>query len=261
PIISEEQWNKVQQSRKNNLPTTMNYELCNPFSRIVKCGKCGRTIVRRTTSTTPLKYRLSCPNRECNLRSIFLAPFEELVVTEMTEWLKQYTIQVDNGDVIDNRYTDLLTTTEKQLSDARQQQDKICDLLEKGVYTIEMFTKRNEKLQEDIHTLTNTTNNLLEEIKKQDVDTIILGCTHYPLLKQVIGEIMGESVTHIDSGAAGADCALELLKEKNMLCEKNVKGGYRYFVSDATEDFVKLGSMFLSCPIDETVHKVDIEKY
>ena len=101
----------------------------------------------------------------------------------------------------------------------------------------------------------------LEEIKKQDVDTIILGCTHYPLLKQVIGEIMGESVTHIDSGAAGADCALELLKEKNMLCEKNEKGGYRYFVSDATEDFVKLGSMFLSCPIDETVHKVDIEKY
>ncbi len=101
----------------------------------------------------------------------------------------------------------------------------------------------------------------LAEIKEQNVDTLILGCTHYPLLKQVIGEIMGESVTLIDSGAAGADCALELLTERDMLCEKTEGGSHRYFVSDATEDFAKLGGMFLSRPIQETVHKVDIEKY
>ena len=172
PIISEEQWNKVQESRKTNLPTTMNYELCNPFSRIVKCGKCGRTIVRRTTSSTPLKYRLSCPNRDCNNRSIFLTPFEDAVVIEMTEWLKEYTIQVNNGTTTtDTKYIDLLAATEKQLSDLKSQQEKICDLLETGVYTVQMFQQRNDKLQKDIDNLMVTKNNLMEEIKKQETRT------------------------------------------------------------------------------------------
>ena len=167
-IISEEQWIKVQEARKNNLPVTTNYELCNPFSRIVKCGKCGRTIVRRTTSQNPVKYRLSCPNRDCDLRSIFLTPFEEAVVHEMTEWLKEYKIQVDNGiTTLDNTFLDLLEATEKQLTDAKMQQEKICGFLETGVYTVQMFQQRNAKLQEDIDKLTITIQSLQEEIKKQ----------------------------------------------------------------------------------------------
>ena len=167
PIISEAQWNKVQEARKTNLPVTINYELCNPFSRIVKCGKCGKTIIRRTTSSTPKKYRLSCPNRNCDLRSIFLTPFEEAVVTEMTDWLKKYKIQIDNNSLqTDNTLSDLLSVTEKQLADAVAQQEKICGFLETGVYTVQMFQQRNTKLQEDIDKLTTTKNNLLEEIKK-----------------------------------------------------------------------------------------------
>ena len=169
PIISEEQWNKVQEARKTNLPVTQNYELCNPFSRVVKCGKCGRTIIRRTTSTAQKKYRLSCPNRDCNLRSIFLMPFEEAVVTEMTKWLKDYKIQIDNGMLqTDNTLVDLLEVTEKQLADAKTQQEKICGFLETGVYTVQMFQQRNTKLQEDIDRLTATQQSLQEEIKKQE---------------------------------------------------------------------------------------------
>ena len=169
PIISEEQWNKVQEARKNNLPVTINYELCNPLSRIVKCGKCGRTIVRRTTNTSIKKYRLSCPNRECNLRSIFLQPFEEAVVVEMSKWLEKYKIEVNSGiQQTDDTLSDLLTVTEKQLEDAKSQQEKICNFLETGVYTVQMFQQRNTKLQEDIDKLTAAINNLTEEIKKQE---------------------------------------------------------------------------------------------
>lgn len=170
PIISEEQWYKVQEARQNNLPVTINYELCNPFSRIVKCGKCGRTIIRRTTNTSIKKYRLSCPNRDCNLRSIFLAPFEEAVVAEMTTWLKEYTIQVNSGtQTVDTSYIDLLKITEKQLTDVKAQQEKICNLLETGVYTVQMFQQRNTKLQEDIDKLTAARDNITEEIQKQEV--------------------------------------------------------------------------------------------
>lgn len=168
-IISEEQWYKAQETRQTNLPLNINYTLCNPFSRVVKCGKCGRTIIRRTTSSANKKYRLSCPNRDCDLRSIFLGPFEAAVRKEMTKWLKDYTVQVESGtQTTDTRYQELLTITEKQLNDAKTQQEKICELLETGVYTVHMFAQRNEKLQEEIDKLTTAKQNLLEEIKKQE---------------------------------------------------------------------------------------------
>ncbi len=167
PIISEEQWEKSLQARKENLPVTMNKELCNPFSRIVKCGKCGRTIIRRTTSMRPtVRYRLSCPNRQCDCRSIYLEPFEEAVVREMGIWLKEYmvTIGEDAPEVIDTSALDLV---KRQLADAEEQQNKICDLLEKGVYTIEMFSKRNDKLQADITAMRKSLKNIETEIEKK----------------------------------------------------------------------------------------------
>lgn len=103
-------------------------------------------------------------------------------------------------------------------------------------------------------------NEYLDEIKKNGVDTLILGCTHYPLIKDVIGEIMGDSVTLIDSGAAAADYAYEILKEQDMLSHGN-SGKLRYFVSDSTEDFTRLGGLFLEREICGSVERIDIEKY
>ncbi len=101
----------------------------------------------------------------------------------------------------------------------------------------------------------------LDEMKEKEIDTLILGCTHYPLLKSVIGEIMGKEVTLIDSGAVAARAAYDFLNEKNLLNEGNEDGAYRYFVSDSVEDFSTLGSMFLDRPIKESVEKIDIEGF
>ncbi len=103
-------------------------------------------------------------------------------------------------------------------------------------------------------------NEYLEEMKDKNIDTLILGCTHYPLLKKKIQKIMGDEVVLIDSGAAAANSAFEWLRSKDMMNNKQI-GEYRYFVSDSTEDFAKLGSMFLSKPICENVEKIDIERY
>ncbi len=103
-------------------------------------------------------------------------------------------------------------------------------------------------------------NEYLEDMKKNNIDTLILGCTHYPLLKKVIGEIMGDGVSLIDSGAVAADDALKYLRKNNMQSEKTI-GDYRYFVSDSPQDFSKLGGMFLEKSVSDTVERIDIEKY
>ncbi len=100
----------------------------------------------------------------------------------------------------------------------------------------------------------------LQEIKEKNVDTLIMGCTHYPLLKEKIQKIMGSNVSLIDSGGAAADSAYDWLKQNDMLSDRK-NGNYKYYVSDSTEDFAKLGSMFLDRYICENVEKIDIEKY
>ncbi len=101
----------------------------------------------------------------------------------------------------------------------------------------------------------------LEEIKNSGVDTLILGCTHYPLLSKVIGEYMGDSVTLINPGEEVAKHLKNMLYG-NMGHSKDQDGEkYRYFVSDNTEAFETLGSIFLETKINGQVTKIDIEKY
>ena len=100
----------------------------------------------------------------------------------------------------------------------------------------------------------------LAPMKASGVDTLVLGCTHYPLLSQVIGNFMGPGVRLIDSGASCADRAGEWLGERGMLAER-AAGACRYFVSDSTQDFARLASIFLGETVTGTVERVEIEKY
>lgn len=100
----------------------------------------------------------------------------------------------------------------------------------------------------------------LTPIKESGVDTLILGCTHYPLLREEIQKFMGDRVKLIDSGAEAAVEARKRLEASGMLCDK--KGGTdRYYVSDTVDGFAELGSVFLDKHIEGSVHKIDIEKY
>lgn len=101
----------------------------------------------------------------------------------------------------------------------------------------------------------------LEGLKAAGVDTLILGCTHYPLLKDVIFDIMGSNVTLIDVGEEMVKRVGRFLHEHNMLANRTGRGRCRYFVSDTIDNFEKLGSLFLQQPIEGLVNKIDIEKY
>lgn len=100
----------------------------------------------------------------------------------------------------------------------------------------------------------------LTEVKAKEVDTLIMGCTHYPLLSAVIAKTMGPGVKLVDSGAECAAAALRDLEVKGLLSGK-AAGESRFYVSDSTEDFARLASTFLGESVTGQVERVVIQEY
>lgn len=98
----------------------------------------------------------------------------------------------------------------------------------------------------------------LSPLKDKGIDTLILGCTHYPLLKELLSRIMGQGVSLIDTAEATAKAVKKSLGEKNLLRKGNHKPVYKFFVSDDPEKFLQLGMRFLGKGIDKA-ERVDLE--
>lgn len=95
----------------------------------------------------------------------------------------------------------------------------------------------------------------LHPLVESKIDVLVLGCTHYPLLKEVIIDIVGEGVRLVDSAQS---CSIEVKKvlcEKRLLNLNNDDPIYSYYVSDMPERFQQVGERFLGYPI-ETVRLV-----
>jgi glutamate racemase len=92
--------------------------------------------------------------------------------------------------------------------------------------------------------------NYLAPIVSAEVDTLVLGCTHYPLMKTVIGNVVGREVRLIDSAHETARQAGEILRAHGL--ENGTPDGarYRFIASDAPDTFLSLGERFLGSPID-----------
>jgi glutamate racemase len=96
----------------------------------------------------------------------------------------------------------------------------------------------------------------LKPLKDSRVDTVILGCTHYPLLKPVIKKVMGSSVELIDSAKQVAIEVKNILSAEG-ICDVKHKGSHKFYVSDNPEWFKSLAARFLGEPIKE-VTKVSV---
>lgn len=100
----------------------------------------------------------------------------------------------------------------------------------------------------------------LEPIKNEGVDTLILGCTHYPIIRDVISDCMGDSVTLISSGEEAAKFAYNMMMSKDMLADRSEKGINTYYTSDSIELFEDNARAFLGRSINGEVHKVGIDE-
>ncbi len=100
----------------------------------------------------------------------------------------------------------------------------------------------------------------LQELKDWGADTLILGCTHYPLLMEVISEFMGEGVTLINSGAAAAAELKEELTAQDLTAPERT-GDAWFYASDRVQNFEELAELFLAEKLPHGAEKIDIEQY
>ncbi len=92
------------------------------------------------------------------------------------------------------------------------------------------------------------------------IDTMILGCTHYPLLQDLIGEILGPQVALVDTGAEAAKALVKTLAAGDLEAPAGQRGSVRFYVSDDTE-FSHLASLFLGRDVGQAVEEISLDSF
>ena len=101
----------------------------------------------------------------------------------------------------------------------------------------------------------------LTPVRDSGIDTLILGCTHYPLLKKMIGDFVGDSVTLIDPGKLTAIAAATALDDLGISSGRSTGGTTRFFVSDTPDGFAKQERLFMGSEAGGPVEQIAIETY
>lgn len=94
-------------------------------------------------------------------------------------------------------------------------------------------------------------------LKKQGIDTLVLGCTHYPVLKPVISEVIGEEIRLIDSAQTTADEVFSILKRKDWFRKTEKVCDDEFYATDFPERFKKIGEIFLK----QKINKVEVVSF
>jgi len=94
-----------------------------------------------------------------------------------------------------------------------------------------------------------TAQEYLAPVLAQDIDTLVLGCTHYPLLQPLLAGVMGNSVQLVDSTVATADQAGALLARLGLLNPGIVTSAHQFYVTDVPQRFRAVGERFLGQPL------------
>jgi glutamate racemase len=97
-------------------------------------------------------------------------------------------------------------------------------------------------------------------LREQDVDVLVLGCTHYPLLRGLIGEVMGPEVQLVDSAVETAREVHQVLRDTGLLRTEPSPPEYRFLASDSPLRFREVGRLFVG-ELLESVDHVDPEAY
>lgn len=103
-----------------------------------------------------------------------------------------------------------------------------------------------------------TARTYLGGLREEGVDTLVLGCTHYPILKGIIAEVMGEGVRLVDSAEETARTVAEILRGKGALRPSTERGNHHYFVTDVPAGFVRVGNRLLGGKLGD-VYQVSLE--
>jgi glutamate racemase len=91
----------------------------------------------------------------------------------------------------------------------------------------------------------------LDALARDGIDTLVLGCTHYPLLKPLLADVMGKGIRLIDSAEATAQAVAEKLDADGLRAPDDARGKHHFIVSDAPGQFETVGAAFLGEPVKD----------
>ncbi|MFD2703791.1 recombinase family protein, partial [Paenibacillus shunpengii] len=184
-IVTEEVWELAQKYLSENpaKPLPNGKKVKNPLSGLVRCGKCGRYMVRRPNPKN--RYdTLMCQIPECTNVSSALDLVENRIIESLKYWLKNYKAQweiEDSKAKVSDPKADLMHKALKEIETEHdklnKQMDNLHDLLEQGLYTTDKFIERSKNLSQRItenrqtaEDITNELNKVLQRDKAIEVD-------------------------------------------------------------------------------------------
>ncbi|MDD6208281.1 MAG: glutamate racemase [Clostridiales bacterium] len=102
----------------------------------------------------------------------------------------------------------------------------------------------------------------LSELRAYDIDTLVLGCTHYPLIRHTIQKVMGEKVHLVNPAYETTKELHQVLEEHQLLATRDVmdKINHRFYVSDGSDKFRMFANSILPCQVEEA-KAVSVEQY
>lgn len=175
PLVTLEIWEKAQEILNNRKPVPAPTGIItNPLAGLVRCEICGHLMVRRTYSadkpaqivcTTP-----SCPNISSNFTLV-----EQRLLTGLRTWINQYHAEWELNkpekdmpvDELIQAKKSIITGLEKKLSELSQQSGKLHDLLERGIYTEDVFLERSQNITERVVETKSALNVAISELETE----------------------------------------------------------------------------------------------
>lgn len=193
PIVDQQLFDQVQKkfSMHKPLPTSAR-EMKNPLAGLVICAKCGAKMQRRPYQRENIRTGLICPNNKCRNVSAPFDDVEQKLIEVLAEYIKEEKLRISNGhtqiddsvlQILQNQLTDL----QEETVDLNKQNDNIHDFLEKGIYDVDTFLQRSQKISSRITEIEEKQKTLQQEIieenKRIESATSIIPMTEQLLLQ------------------------------------------------------------------------------
>lgn len=169
-IINQEIFDRARIKLEENLsnPVKESYRVVNPLAGLIKCGKCGRTMVLKPFPKRREKgYSLICNNKFCDCKSTNFDIIEERILLALKEWLKSLKMTIgkrkqkeDSSIIVKEQLFNSLRTELKNLEDQKM---NLFDLLERKIYDEQTFLERSKNISERIQ----ETNERIERVEKE----------------------------------------------------------------------------------------------
>jgi glutamate racemase len=245
-------------------------------ARVPYGNKSKETIIKYSIQNTKflLQFKIKLLVVACNTSSSYAIPtlkkmFKNLKIIEVVtpgaraavEYTKNYKIGIigTKATIKSMSYVKAIKKICKKAKVYCQPTPLFVPLIEEG------WVDKIRSINNDFYQTVNHENILrqlsveyLAPLKKYGIDVLVLGCTHYPAIKNIIQDIIGEEVTIVDSSVETAKEVKRVIEQNGLKKISTTKPEYQFFVSDDPVSFKKIGSLLLEREI-KYVKKVRVE--